>query len=318
MTIAFDLRYAIRLMVKKPLSTAAMVVTLGVCIGAVTAVFSVVDATLLRPLPYPEPERLAQLVIRSHFEGGDGLQTYQNGATWEHFSRSATTIDLVVYRGGTDNLNFSSGGEAGYIRQQRVGSGFFRVFGIPPLIGREFTAEEDVANGPPVAVLSYGLWQRAFNGDQRILGRSVTIAGLNYQIVGVASSQFESSADVWTPLRPSTRGEGQGINYLIVGRLRRGVTWAQAEAEMASTGETILKTRPNRPGVTLRYGLMSLQQAATQSLAGPLWIVLAATILVLIIGCVNVAGMLMARGISRTAEIATRMAIGANRSTIVR
>src|SRR5437867_1584601 len=241
MRLPMDFRYGVRLMSKRPLFTAAMVLTLGVCIGAVTAVFSIVDATLLRPLPYPQPERLAQLVIRSQFDGRDGLQQFQNGATWEHFSKSVNTIDLAVYRGSTENLNFSSAGEAGYIRQQRVGAGFFRVFGISPFIGREFTPEEDAPNGPPAAVLSYNLWQRAFGSDASIVGRSVTIAGIAYQIIGIASPHFESNSDVWTPLRPSARGEGQGINYLIVGRLRNGVTWPQAEAEMASTGQTLLQ-----------------------------------------------------------------------------
>lgn len=317
MSLPLNFRYAVRLMSRKPLFTAAMVLTLAVCIGAVTAVFSIVDATLLRPLAYPEPERLAQLVVRSYFEGREGLQQAQDGAAWEHFSKSATSIDFAVYSGGRENLNFSSGGEAGYIRQQRVGSGFFRVFGMPLTIGREFAPEEDVPNGPPVAILSYNLWQRTFGADRNIVGRSVTIAGLPYRIAGVASRDFESPADVWTPLRPSTRGEGQGINYLIVGRLRPGVTWIQAEAEIAATGQSILQLRRVRPGVTLRYSLMSLQEAATSSLASSLWMIFAAAILVLVIGCVNIAGMLMAQGAARTGEIATRMAVGASRSTIV-
>jgi len=298
--------------------TAAIVLTLGVCIGALTAVVSIVDSTLLRPLPYPSPERLAQLVVRTQFEGREGLQNAQNGATWEFFSKSARTIDLAVYSSGTSNLNFSSGGKAGYVRQQRVGSGFFRVFGVPLLIGREFLREEDLPNGPPLAILSHGLWQRAFGSDRDVIGRKVEIAGISYQIVGVASSDFESTADLWTPLRPSTRGEGQGINYVIAGRLRQGVTWAQADAEMRSIGQPLLQQSRFRPGVTAQYGLMSLQEAATQSLADSLWIVLAAAFLVLVIGCVNVAGMLMARGVSRAHELATRMAIGATRSMIVR
>src|SRR5262245_22881588 len=178
MTIAFDLRYAIRLMAKKPLFTAAMVLTLGICIGAVTAVFSVVDATLLRPLPFPDPERLAQVVVSIQFRNAEGWQDNQDGATWEHFSKLAKTLDLTVYSGNTTSLNFTSGSESGYIRHQRVGAGFFRVFGIPPMTGREFTPEEDFPDGPPVAVLSYNMWRRAFGADENVVGRTVAIAGV--------------------------------------------------------------------------------------------------------------------------------------------
>jgi predicted permease len=305
-------------MSKKPMFSIAIILTLGVCIGAVTAVFSIVDATLLRPLPFPEPERLGQLVIRSQYQGRNGLQSGQDGATWETFSRSSTSVEFAIYSGGFSNLNFASDGKATYIRQQRIGAGFFRVFGILPEIGREFTVEEDVPNGPPVAILSHGLWQRVFGADPAVIGRTVTIAGLPYQIVGVASRRFESNAEVWTPLRPSRRGEGQGINYTMVGRLRPGVNWTQAETEMASLGLPLLQQRRLRTGATLEYGLMPLKEASANAIAGSLWMVLAATLLVLLIGCVNIAGLLIARGVSRGSEMATRMAIGANRGTIIR
>src|SRR5262249_3590834 len=146
----------------------------------------------------------------------------------------------------------------------------------------------------------------------------IAIAGLTYRVVGVASSKFESKADVWTPLRPSTRGEGQGLNYVITGRVRNGTTWQQADAEIASVGEILIQQRRFGPGVTARYSVMSLQDAASGYLAGSLWTILAVTILVLIAGCVNVAGMLMAQTISRRSEIATRMAIGASRTAIMR
>ena len=317
MSLPANICYAVRLLSRKPLFTAAMVLTFGVCIGAVTAVFSVIDATLLRPLPFPEPERLAQLVVRYSSVDGLELQNFQNGATWERFKESSRTTDFAVYRGGTENLNFSSGGSVGYIRRQRVSSGFFRVFGIDPFMGREFTPLEDVPNGPPVAILSHSLWQRALGADPNILGRRVAIAGVDYQVVGVASEQFESPTDIWTPLRPSPQGEGQGINYVIAGRVRAGSVWEEAQAEMASIGEALLEGRVRR-GVTAQYTLTSLQEAATQTLSRSLWVVLGATVLVLIIGCVNIAGMLMAQSTSRTAEMATRMAMGANRAMIIR
>ncbi len=320
MNLYRDVRYGIRLMGKRPLFSAAIILTLGVCIGAVTAVFSVVDATLLRPLPYPEPKRLFQVVLRSKFEGKSGLQHSQNGATWEVFHKSVKTIDLAVFSDSRTELNLSSGGDAAYVRQQRVSAGFFRVLGIPPSMGREFTTEEDIPNGPPVVILSHALWRRAFQGDPSVVGRGALIGGQTHVIVGVAAPGFTSSveADLWTPLRPSRTGEGSGINYTVIGRLRHGVTWAQAESEVQSIGQSILQDRHLRPGATLQFGLMGLQQSMNSTLEAPLIIVFAATLLVLLIGCVNIAGMLLARGASRASEIATRMALGAGRADILR
>jgi predicted permease len=246
------------------------------------------------------------------------LQQFQTGATWQQLSKSVKSMDLAVYRSSTENLNFSSGPQTGYIRQQRVGAGFFRVFGIPLFLGREFTAEEDIPGGPPLVILSYDFWRRAAGGNPEIVDRNIAVAGVIYRVVGVASPKFESKADVWTPLRPSTRGEGQGLNYLITGRVRKGLTWEEADTEMVSAGEILIQQRRFGPGVTARYALMSLQEATSGYLAGSLWTILAVTILVLIAGCVNIAGILMARSISRKSEVATRMAIGASRVVIVR
>lgn len=320
MSFRHNVRYAVRLMGKKPFFTAAIVVTLGVCIGAVTAVFSIVDATLLRPLPYPEPERLAIVVIRFQSDRGDGLQQGQDGAAWEHFRNLPKTVDLAVYSDSYRGLNFSSGDQVGYIQQQRVGSGFFRVFGIPPMIGREFTPAEDVPNGPAVVILSHALWQRAFHADPSVVGRTATIAGQVYEVIGVAAPDFESNADLWTPLRPSRTGEGGGINYAVAARVHPGVSREQAEAEIRSLGEGLVQQRRLRlrPGATMQYGLMNLQEVMIGSMESSLWMIFAAAVLVLLIGCVNIAGMLMARGAARTPEIATRMALGAHRSTIVK
>src|SRR5262245_8801879 len=210
-----NVRYAIRLMGKKPLFTAAIILTLAVCIGAVTAVFSVVDATLLRPMPYPESDRLALLVVKSQFQNQSFLQTGQDGAAWEHFHSVPKTVDLAVYSDTYRGLNFSSGNQVAYIQQQRVGAGFFRVFGMPPMIGREFLPEEDVPNGPAVVILSHRLWERSFASDASVIGRTAQIAGTRYEIVGVAPPDFESNADLWTPVRPSQTGEGVGMNYAI-------------------------------------------------------------------------------------------------------
>src|SRR5215475_3538445 len=154
------IKYAFRLIGSQPLFSFAVVLMLGVCIGAVTSVLSVVDATLLTPLPFPEPDRLVQLVIQSE-KTGEAVQDSQNGATWETFKRNAKTVDLAIER-GTDGVNFAVGNAASYITQRRVSAGFFRVVGVSPAIGREFSPEEDVPGGPPVVVIAYRLWVNAF------------------------------------------------------------------------------------------------------------------------------------------------------------
>jgi predicted permease len=318
MSFQQNVRHAVRMMFQKPLFTASIILTLGVCIGSVTAVFSVVNATLLRPLPYPEPERLGLVGVRSDYQGSSEYQAGNDGANWQLFSKNAKTLDLAVYSDSVRELNFSSAGQVEYIHLQRVGAGFFRVFGVQPTLGREFTAAEDVPNGPAVAVLSHPLWQRAFRGDPSVVGQAVMIAGQKYEVVGVASPLFESNADLWTPLRPSTAGEGGGYNYVIAGRLKPGVNRQQAEAELEAIGQSIIQKRRQREGLRQRYGLIDIRKLSAAPLEMPLLIVLAATCLVLLIGCVNIAGMLLARGASRSSEMATRMALGANRAAIIR
>ncbi|MBI4472020.1 MAG: ABC transporter permease, partial [Acidobacteria bacterium] len=192
-----DARYAVRLMGKRPMFTAAIVLTLGVCIGALTAVFSIVDATLLRPLPYPDPDRVAFIGYRTQSKGRSYPQIGADGSIWETFRNSARTVDLAAYSDSYSEINFSSGEHVEFINLQRVGAGYFRVLGLQPFIGREFLPDEDVPNGPALVVLSHVIWQRAFQGDRSIVGRKVTVAGQICEVVGVASPEFESRADLW-------------------------------------------------------------------------------------------------------------------------
>ena len=316
-----DIRYALRMMIKRPLFSLSIIVTLGVCIGAVAAVFSAVDATVLKALPYPNPERLAQIVVHMQVQGAPAINIGQDGNAWLGLKPGATLTDLAVTAGGTSGVNFTSGDHAEYIRQQRVSAGFFRVLGIMPIIGREFTEQEDVAGGPSLAILSNELWRRSFGSDPTIIGKKAMIGGEPYEIVGVAGPGFKAQfgpVDVWTPLHPSNRGEGQGTNYEIIGRVRPGTTWAAADAEIQNLGEPLFKQRRFRPEVKARYGLTSLQNSMSDGLRTPLLMIMSATLLVLVIGCVNIAGMLLARGAARSSEIATRMALGAGRGTIIR
>ena len=314
---ARDLRYAARVLRKSPTFTAAAVATLALCIGANTAIFSVVDAVLLRPLPYPHPERLFSVARHFQGKGSEAYQTNLWGGVWEAVRDNAAYLDAAVFSDGSMGVNFAAGGRVEYVKQQRVSAGFFRVLGIAPLIGREFSAEEDRKGGPAVTVLSYALWRRAFRADPSIVGQAVTLRGEPHTIVGVLPADFQSSvpADLWTPLRPSRSGEGSGSNYAIVARLRSGTTWAQANGQMEAIGAPLVREFLQDPYTHLR--LISFQRGLTVYVRQPLLILWGAVGLVLLIGCVNIAGLLLARAAGRTREMATRMALGSGRAALI-
>ena len=319
-----DLKYGWRQLIKAPGFSITAVLTLALAIGANTAVFSLVDAVLLKSLPYPEPERLGTM-------GGiftrDGVEINRErsgmaitGAGWEALKGQAASVDAALYGGLTSPVSLVAQSRTISVEPQRISAGYFRVLGVPPVIGREFTPEEDVAGGPALAILSDRLWRSAFNGDPAVVGQSVMLKAEPHVVVGVMPPAFRSNvdADLWTPLRPSRTGEGAGNNYGVVARLKHGVDWPQASGEAGAAVDSSMTRRTSADGVTLSHALMPLQEMMARDVRLPLLLLSAAVGVVLLVACVNLAGLLLARAGRRTREIATRLAVGGDRRAVMR
>jgi predicted permease len=320
MALWSDTRFALRQLRKSPGFTLIVVGTLALCIGVNTAVFSVLDAVLLRAAPYPEPDRLAVVVTASHDGGAENINTSQTGALFEAVRDHVAGLDVAA-NGGTGGVNFSSNDRPEYVQQQRVSAGYFRVLGVAPRMGREFSREEDVPKGVAVAILSDAFWQRAFHGDPEVLGRDISLRGEPYKVVGIMPRDFRSSSpvDVWTPLRPSRQGEGGGSNYQAIARLKPGVTWAQAGEQMRALSQALnADSSFPREVKNFEERIIPLERGETEGSRSELLLTWAAVLMVLLIGCVNIAGLLLARSGSRAREVATRMALGGSRAAIVR
>ena len=319
-TVLRDTRYALRMFRRTPGFTAAAVLTLAVAIGVNTAVFSIADTFLLRPLPYPESQRLAVVSTLLGGEGPSVEETSQTGRTWLLVRDRATTVNAAAFSNWTTGVNVVASGRAAHLVQQRVGAGFFEVLGVRPITGRTFTADEDRPGGPAAVVLSHRAWTTAFGADPGIVGRAVAVRGEPATVVGVMPDGFATGvrADLWTPLRPTTTGEGDGENYTILLRLKPDATWAQANAEIATITAPVVEAQRSRPRRALSFATMPLQRAMSDDLRQPVLMLWAAVSVVLLVASVNLAGLLLARASGRTRELATRMALGSGRTAVVR
>ncbi len=313
---ARNVRFALRAMARSPVLTGAFVLTLALCIGFGTAVFSAVDSMLWRPLPYPDADRLALAGLHDAERGALEGQVGVDGATWIRIRDEADGFETAVYSGWVKGVNLSTHESARFVLQQRVSAGFFATLGVAPFMGREFTAAEDVPNGSPVAVLSHGLWTESFGADAAILGRAVRLKGELHTVVGVMPKGFRSdqAADVWTPLRASTAGEGSGTNYNALVRLPEGMTWEEARARFAA----IEPPPGGAGGVARRFGLIPLEDALSAGLRLPLLVLLGAVGLLILVGCANLAGVQVSRAVARETEMSTRRALGGGTGALVR
>ena len=319
-TFVRDARFAFRTLRTSPAFTLTAVATLAVAIGINTAVFTLVDGVLLKPLPYPHPNRLGLVETTVRASAGADRVTAQHGTTWEVVRDAATTVDRAVFSSWTTGVNIVAGTQTRHAEQQRVGAGFFRVLGVFPLQGREFTDAEDRRGGPQAVIVSHDFWRRTLDADPAAVGRTIILRGEPHTLVGVMPQGFHSGvdADLWTPLRATREGEGDGENFRILLRLRDGTSWTQANAELERLGADILRQRPVPAEVSVAFGAVPFQNGMTRELRQPLTMVASSVAVVLLVAAVNLAGLLLSRGARRTREIATRLALGSGRGGVIR
>ena len=322
-TVLQDVRYALRGFRRNPLFTISVLVTLALGIGATTAVFSVVDRILFRPLPYPDPSRIVSVGMVHSLEH----QEFLMGRSYVEWQSHQTPFSSFAAQSAVVqncDLVENNPAQLGCISFQ---AGFLPLLGISPVLGRNFLPEEDRPNGPRVVMISYGLWKAHYNADPHILDRMINVDGNPARVVGVLPKDFQfptlESADIvspyaFNPAIQQTVNGGFGYPMRLFARLKPGVSVAQAYAQMQPLFRSDLKWFPPFAKNELRLSIRTLRDRETQDVRPVAWVLFGFVLAVLLIACANVAGLMMARGAGRQRELAVRSAIGASRGRLIR
>ncbi|HEX6908518.1 MAG TPA: ABC transporter permease [Terriglobales bacterium] len=319
-TLMQDVRYGLRVLRKSPGFAAVAVIVLALGIGANTAIFSVVNAVLLRPLPYPDPSRLMQVWHVPPPKSFPGMTMFAvspaNYLDWERQNHVFQSMAIYGFR----SFNITGSDQPQALRASAVSQDFYSTLGVSPTLGRTFTAEEEQPGRDHVVILGYALWKSSFGGNPRIVGSTIDLDDQPYTVVGVMPPKFKFPdwAQLWTPLgwTDQERGVRGNHNYLVVGRLKSGASMQQAQAEMSTISARL---QQQYPADDAGWGavIVPLHEQLVGDVRPALLVLLGAVAFVLLIACANVANLVLAKTVSRRKELAIRAALGASRARIL-
>ncbi len=321
-TLGQNLKFAVRQLRRNPGFTLTMVLTLALSIGANTAIFSIVNALMLKSLPYSHPERMGTIYTRVTGSTPHDERHRINGEQWELLRDNVPSLLSAIASGRTSGVNLQTGSQVQYLHAGRISAHYLDVLAIRPFAGRNFTESEDRPSGAKSAILSYRLWKETLGANSNVIGQAVLLKGEPFTVVGVLPEGVTTpiNADLYLPLQESRKGEGAGTNFEVITRLRDGATWEQADAEI--TRAWSLRTNryelEGNTGAQVTFYSVPLQKGATDKLRPQALALMLAAGFILLIACANLAGLTLVRMLRRIPEVATRMALGASRWQIQR
>ncbi|HEY6413450.1 MAG TPA: ABC transporter permease [Edaphobacter sp.] len=317
-----NVRYGVRQLRRNPGFTVTVILMLALSIGANTAIFSIVNALMLKNLPYSQPERMGTIYTRVTGTRSSDERHHVNGEQWELLRDNVPSLISAVSSGRTSGVNLQAGSHVQYLHAGRISLHYLDVLAIHPVAGRNFSEGEDHVNGPKTAILSYSLWRNTFGSNLNILGESILLRGEPYTVIGILPEGATTplNADLYTALQGSRKGEGSGSNFEAITRLRDGASWQQADAEInrAWSLRTQRYELEDNPGAQVTYYSVPLQKGATASLRPQALTLMLAAGFILLIACANLAGLTLVRMLRRMPEVATRLALGASHWQIQR